>query len=119
MEMDAAAVKTSRGEVPLKLTGRSGELVEQLYFAAGKDAKKFDAFVKQLEVGDEDAARGMGRWRRRLLHPRRPPLAPRLPQGLVKVVERSGLVVDRFFSTANYRCAAGVCARPRPPRNSL
>ena len=48
--MDAASPKVSRGDVPLKLVGRSGELVETLYHAAAKDAKKFDSFVKQLEV---------------------------------------------------------------------
>jgi len=71
MEMDAAAPKQAKGEIPLKLVGRSGELVENLYYAVGKDAKKFDAVVKQLE-------------------------------GFVKVVQQSGLVVERFFTTTNY-----------------
>lgn len=40
----------------VQLTGRSGELVEQLYAASGKDSKKFEGMVKQLEV----RARGGG-----------------------------------------------------------
>ena len=34
----------------LQLTGRSGELVQELYAAAGKDSKKFEALTKQFEV---------------------------------------------------------------------
>ena len=33
----------------MQLTGRSGELVEGLFVASGKDSKKFELVVKQLE----------------------------------------------------------------------
>jgi hypothetical protein len=42
----------------VQLTGRSGEIVEQLYIAAGKDNKKFDAITKQLEVRARAARHG-------------------------------------------------------------
>ena len=43
-----------------------------MWVAAGKDPKKFDAYVRQLE-------------------------------GFTRVIREAGLVVERFFSTANYR----------------
>ena len=50
IEMDAATPKAPKGDIPLKLVGRSGALVETLFYGVGKDAKKFDSIVKQLEV---------------------------------------------------------------------
>ena len=34
----------------MQLTGRSGAIVQELYIAVGRDAKRFDTIVKQLEV---------------------------------------------------------------------
>lgn len=47
LEMDAAAGAAAVSDLPIKLSGRSGELVEQLY---GKNKKNFDKAVKELEV---------------------------------------------------------------------
>lgn len=56
--------------LPIKVSGRVGELVAELY-EAGTKGKNFDKLVKELEA-------------------------------FVAAVQSGGLVVDRFFSTANY-----------------
>ena len=78
MEHDAAAAATAAPSValPLKLTGRSGELVTELFAAKGKDAAAYGKAVVELD-------------------------------GLVAAVAAAGLVVERFFSSANY--SAGEC----------
>lgn len=48
LEMDAAAGTGVTSDLPVKLTGRSGELVEQLYIATQK-SKTFEKAVKELE----------------------------------------------------------------------
>lgn len=116
IDMDAAAPKPPKGDVPLKLVGRSGELVESLYYAVGKDAKKFDAIVKQLEVrrrarrccrgGALPTRQHCGR---RTAHTS----AVRAAQGFVGIIQRSGLVVERFFTTTNYRCGSLGKRAPR------
>lgn len=49
LEMDAAAGTTAGLDLPVKLTGHSGELVAELYGKTSK-AKTFDKAVKDLEV---------------------------------------------------------------------
>lgn len=49
LEMDAAAGATAGLDIPVKLTGRSGELTAELYAKTSK-AKTFDKAVKELEV---------------------------------------------------------------------
>ena len=41
--------------VGLQLSGRSGEIVGELYIASGKDGKKFEAITKQLEVSRDES----------------------------------------------------------------
>lgn len=49
LEMDATTAAHKKIDLPIKLTGRSGELVQELYIATGKDSKKFEVLTKQLE----------------------------------------------------------------------
>jgi hypothetical protein len=49
LEMDATAAPVAGAELPVKLTGRSGELVAELYAKTSK-AKTFDKATKELEV---------------------------------------------------------------------
>ena len=92
LELDATASPSATSALPIKLTGRSGELVEALWVKAGaRSGPRFDAATTALE-------------------------------GLVTAIAGAGLVVDRFFSTANYsaaectvsvrRSAAALCALP-------
>lgn len=46
LEMDATAAAAAASDLPIKLTGRSGALVEQLY---GKNKKNFEKASKELE----------------------------------------------------------------------
>lgn len=48
-ELDASAGATAAPELPVKLTGRSGELVQEAYVATSKKAGAFDKFVKDFE----------------------------------------------------------------------
>lgn len=59
LDMDAAAPAAATSELGVKLTGRSGALVEGLYAATVKSKGAFDASVKQLE-GFVNAVRGAG-----------------------------------------------------------
>jgi hypothetical protein len=49
LDMDASASAVSSTDLPMKLTGRSGELVGQIYGKTLK-TKSFDKAVKELEV---------------------------------------------------------------------
>jgi ATP synthase F1 delta subunit len=49
MEMDAASPAVAASELPIKLTGRSGELVAQLYASTKGSKGAFDKAVKELE----------------------------------------------------------------------
>lgn len=72
LDLDASAAPSAASSMPVKLTGRSGELVEELWVKAGsKSGPRFDAAATALD-------------------------------GLVAAVSGAGLVVDRFFTTANY-----------------
>lgn len=59
LEIDASAPASATSELGIKLTGRSGALVEGLYAATAKTKGAFDGAVKQLE-GFVGAVRGAG-----------------------------------------------------------
>lgn len=54
LDMDAAAGPAAGLDIPVKLTGRSGELTAELYAKTSK-AKTFDKAVKELEVNSMGA----------------------------------------------------------------
>lgn len=49
-ELDATATAVSSVELPIRLTGRSGALIKEVYLASSKKAGVFDKIVKDLEV---------------------------------------------------------------------
>jgi len=71
LDIDAAATAAAVVDLPLKLTGRSGALVGELYGKTIKTKGAFDKAAKELE-------------------------------SFVHAVRSAGLVVERFFTTANY-----------------
>lgn len=70
MDLDAKTPVEAVAGIPVKLTGRTGQIVKELY-TAGQKGKNFDKIVKELEQ-------------------------------FVAAIQDAGLVVDRFFTTANY-----------------
>lgn len=67
LDFDSATPAAQGLDLPIKLTGRSGQLVTELY----QKGKNFDKILKELEA-------------------------------FVAAVHQAGMVVDRFFATANY-----------------
>lgn len=49
LDLDAATPSAATADLPVKLTGRSGELVQDLYTSAGKSKAAFDKITKELQ----------------------------------------------------------------------
>lgn len=75
MDMDATTAVAEKMPIPMKLTGRSGEIVRGLYEgvvkSGDKDGKKLERIAKELAA-------------------------------LMRTIESTGLVIHRFFTSSNY-----------------
>ncbi len=59
-EIDAVTPAAASADIGIKLTGRSGELIKEVYIATSKKAGAFDKIIKDLDVSSGFLCAGNG-----------------------------------------------------------